>query len=234
MNPVEAASELRSVLDDMTTVMAGELGELFDRAAGTDTAAGRALVIEAYPEIVTPWAVTAAETSALWYDDLAPELPYTAAPATPAPVEQLQASAAWATTQDRALELLIGSAQRVVFGASRDTVVRAADDEPGTRWARTASATACPWCRMLATRHAVYSGRLVRERVGDTGRLVTENGKRYHDNCRCLAVAVRPGRSYEPPSYMEQWEQEYRDAREAAGSGDPKAIMAAYRELLKP
>ncbi|MGY2060686.1 VG15 protein, partial [Nocardia gipuzkoensis] len=116
MNTVEAASELRGVLNDMTVVMAGELGELFDKAGDTDAEAFRALVIEAYPEIVTPWAVTAADTSALWYDELAPELAYTAAPATAPPVEQLQASAAWATTQDKALELLIGSAQRVVFG----------------------------------------------------------------------------------------------------------------------
>ncbi|KZM68470.1 hypothetical protein [Nocardia terpenica] len=234
MNTVEAASELRSVLNDMTVVMAGELGELFDRAAEADPVALRALVVEAYPEIVTPWAVTAAEASALWYEQLAPELDYTAVPAAPAPVEQLQGSAAWATTQDKALELLIGSAQRTIFGASRDTVAGAAERERGAVWARTASPSACPWCRMLATRGAVYSGRLVRERSGDTGRLVTEKGKRYHDNCRCLAIAIRPGRSYEPPSYMQRWEEEYREARDVAGSGDPKAIMAAYRELLKP
>ena len=56
-------------------------------------------------------------------------------------------------------------------------------------------------------------------------------GEKYHDHCHCIAVAVRPGKSYEPPSYVEQWEADYRRARAEAGSGKTKDILSAWRKL---
>lgn len=57
--------------------------------------------------------------------------------------------------------------------------------------------------------------------VGSTG---------YHDYCRCIAVEVRVGQEYEPPEYVQQWDDEYQKARANAGTGDPKAILAAWRQ----
>lgn len=56
-------------------------------------------------------------------------------------------------------------------------------------------------------------------------------GDKYHDHCRCLAVEIRPGKSYEPAPYVEKWNEDYVAARKAAGSGDPKKILAAWRQL---
>lgn len=53
----------------------------------------------------------------------------------------------------------------------------------------------------------------------------------YHDFCRCEPREVRDGQTYEPPDYVYQWDQEYFKAREIAGSGDPKKILAAWRGL---
>lgn len=58
-------------------------------------------------------------------------------------------------------------------------------------------------------------------------------GDKYHNSCRCITVEVRPGRSYEPPSYVEQWEQDYiaasRAVQPGAGAGELKDILAHMR-----
>lgn len=41
-------------------------------------------------------------------------------------------------------------------------------------------------------------------------------GESYHDECRCLAVMIRPGRTYEVPEYAQSWEQDYINATTAA------------------
>lgn len=54
------------------------------------------------------------------------------------------------------------------------------------------------------------------KRVGDLKERRTrgsrELGEKFHDNCHCTAVAVRPGQVYEPPAYVEQWNEDYMDA----------------------
>lgn len=56
---------------------------------------------------------------------------------------------------DVVLSRLSGSVKRMVADASRDTVLSSSLEE-GVRWARYASANACAFCRLLATRQAVY------------------------------------------------------------------------------
>ena len=43
-----------------------------------------------------------------------------------------------------------------------------------------------------------------------------QHGERYHRNCRCVATAVRAGDTYEPPAYVQQWEDAYQAARKQA------------------
>lgn len=65
-------------------------------------------------------------------------------------------------------------------------------------------------------------------------------GDKYHDDCRCTAKAIPAGLDpmevlfNDEPEYAfsaEQWNNEYIKARQAAGSGDPKAILSAWRQL---
>lgn len=65
-------------------------------------------------------------------------------------------------------------------------------------------------------------------------------GDKYHDDCRCTAKAIPAGRDpmevlfADEPEYAfsaEQWNNEYIKARQAADSGDPKAILSAWRKL---
>ena len=158
-------------------------------------------------------------------------------------------------------EKLIGSMTRTVLNGARSTAIINASREGGATWARYASANACKFCRMLAIRGGVYwseesalrvSGRSIggsdyrkversgggtpemehiasgRARRASTKRA---DGDRYHDNCKCMAVEVRPGHTYEPPAYVNDWQAQYTAARQNAGSGSTAAILAAWEQL---
>ncbi|MEJ9078585.1 hypothetical protein WKY82_09205 [Gordonia malaquae] len=154
MNP----EEVRALLAELDKRLGAELAGFWHSIAGeVSSDEFRDLVISAYPEIVTPYIAAAADLGAAWYD-LAPSdnLDYSARPAELAPVEKLQASASWALSTgagDAAVALMQGAATRALFDGLRDTVVENVAAEPGARWARHASANACGFCRMLATRH---------------------------------------------------------------------------------
>lgn len=56
-------------------------------------------------------------------------------------------------------------------------------------------------------------------------------GEKYHDDCHCVAIEVREGQTYTPPDYVAQWSDDYLKARAEAGTGDPKKILAAWRQI---
>ncbi|UJQ86174.1 MuF-like minor capsid protein [Gordonia phage GiKK] len=177
---------------------------------------------DAYVDLVTPGMEFAAEAGATYYD-LAGGDDSTFEPivADPIPEDALRKTARWALAKGDAttgLQMLSGTVPRRLYGVARESVRLSAEAEPGAVWARRAKADACGWCRMLATRGAVYSG--AEQAVG-------RHDDRYHDDCRCLAVAVRPGKRYTPPGYTEQWEDEYKQLTREVGT-DPDAIARAW------
>lgn len=280
-------AERQSLLADLATVAIGDLVGLWRRATVADVEFARFL-IEAFPQIATTYAGVAAGLAADWYDEAAPALAYQA---VVAPINEvaLSKSAQWAlgAAGDAALDRMAGTLQRAVFDGARDTTILNTTLEPGARWARHASANACEFCRMLATRGAVYrterdavrvSGRSVdltesdrRMRAGGAStdellaRRMEQNtyvrgkrkgqtktravrgeralGGKFHDHCHCTAVEVRPGTSYIPPDYVDQWEQDYIAAVKAAsaagetkgdyGAIDVKAVMRHMRAANK-
>ena len=161
---------------------------------------------------------------------------------SPAPLpdpSQLAVSARWALTQNDPLTALRGNAIRNTMNASRDTVILNADRED-VRWVRRAQPNACGFCKMLATRAgqskwaSAYTSRgLARDssgnlRLNDDGQpylvvssrrrrnrkpTARKTGQTYHNHCKCTAVPLRDG-SYDPPDYVEQWERDYRAARD--------------------
>lgn len=98
--------------------------------------------------------------------------------------------------------------QLEVAGAARDTIEFNADadkDLGHPRFARHASANACAFCALMATRGAVY------RTAAAAG-----SGKKYHGHCHCVAYVVFPGEDDESPDYVLGWERAYRDARKSA------------------
>ena len=222
-------TEKRAALAELERLMRGDLDALWRSAGMADDFA--AWVIDAFPELVAQYGGVAADLAAEWYEEAAPALAYQATTAPLPPLEKWAASAAWALNVGdgaSSLDLLGGTAQRGVFDQYRTTIVLNAQTE-GASYARHASANACEFCRMLATRGDVYSSAEGATRVGGRGKAIAPTmpgkfgrkaggvrargkqaiGDRYHDNCHCIAVEVRPGATYEPPPYVAKWQDEY-------------------------
>lgn len=227
------ANALQGVLTDLSTLTVSQLVALFRQYSGRSDFPQ--LVKTAFPQIVEPHAHAAAQITAQWYDELHTESTFHATPTVNLPAERMDKTVDWALyaptetkpepgshvhvyeeEPDVPLSRLSGSAKRMVFDASRDTVTTNASKQD-VKWARYASANACAFCRLMATRGPVYNSeksatKVVGRRGKPTGARAL--GESWHDHCRCLATPVPVGDTYTPPDYTKQWQKDYTDARE--------------------
>lgn len=282
------ATERQLILTQVDKLAQADLEALWRLAEEKASNDFAAYMIEAFPDLATEYAALAAENAAAWYDESPTTTDYVPTTGPLPKVEALTSSARWALGGDGTvgLDRLKGTLQRATFGAARDTITFNADSE-GSKWARHASASACAFCAMMASRGAVYTsekaaagvvgrraeitladrraiaaGRMTREQAyqareryasaraaAKAGKIVGAEkdrrtrgvralGKKYHDHCHCVAVEVRPGQTYEPPDYVQKWDDAYtRASREAPkvgkyGALDPKAILSLMRTDL--
>jgi len=192
-----------------------------------------AFLLDAYPVILDPFIAGAGQVAAEWYRSLAPDKEFAVETAPPPAREALNANLRWALTQLDPVKALTGSAERQVFNGSRDTLLSNASRE-NVRYARYASANACKFCQVLATKtDNFYESKQSAVRVvGRSGRPrgSREIGKKYHDFCRCIPVPVRNG-FYEPPPWVEKWAEDYKAASKA---GDLNDIVNHMRRSQYP
>ena len=193
-SPTEVAA-LQGLILRLSVVAGRSVTQLFSSANSEQ-------MKQAYPDVVDPFLSAAGTLSAEWYDSLAPESTFDTRPSLLPARDVLSASVGWAFSQINPLAAMIGTTERHIFTTSRTTVVENAQRE-GVRFARYASANACAWCRVLATREPVYKS--------------AENSTRGHDNCHCMAVPVRAGDTYTPPDYVKGFLKEYNTARAEVG-----------------
>jgi hypothetical protein len=250
MSLADDAATIQAALKDLVTLLIQELHRMWRLIQGRrlDAVQTRDLLVAASPDLVNPYASAAAKLTATWYDQLVPDSSYRAVTAPLPPEAELAASVRWAVTPlfgpteaattDVPLERLAGSMQRRVFDASRDTVALNVEAEPETRYVRYASATACAFCRMLSLRTQGYylsehSARYVvgRKRGADVYPRGTQAiGEKYHDHCKCIAVAIRAGDTWKPPDYVNRWSQEFEDAKKKASGGSIQDLMREMRK----
>lgn len=246
---VEHARALQSVLTDLTALTGHQLRELFRQHSAAPKFPN--ILRETFPHIVQSHADAAAQVTAQWYDELLPHTgDFRAIPKVDLPPERIAKTVDWAlyaptenkpaepvyqTESDTVLSRLSGSAHRMVFDASRDTVISNGEKQK-VKFARYASANACAFCRLLATRGPVYnSEQSATTVVGKRGIAsgTRQLGEKYHDACRCVAVPIPAGDAYEPPDYVQKWQKEYEQARsdvfDSSDAMTPSNILAAMR-----
>lgn len=98
------------------------------------------------------------------------------------------------------------AATKLVADQGRGTVQGAVQrDRRATAWARTAALNACYFCKLLASRGAIYK----RETVDF----------RAHDGCQCMALPVFAGQKFELSSHASEWARLYQEYA-APYSGD--------------
>ncbi|HEY9353178.1 MAG TPA: hypothetical protein VIP28_08010 [Nocardioides sp.] len=211
---------------DLTTLAIRDLVQYFRTLDPDDLAGMQRSLSEALPELVATYGTAAASLAADWYDELRDAAgpsgrTFRAVPAELPDIGRTDALAGWATsTTDRGLVLsrLSGGLQRIVANADRGTVEGSVRSDPAdARWARHASANACAFCALLATRGAVYHS----EKSAGLG-------AKYHDHCHCVAVPVWGAEEYEPPDYVATWTRAYKET----GSTQTATALSGMRQIL--
>lgn len=238
-----SAAERRFLLDQINRLAQTDLQNLWRAAevlADNDFAD---YVLAGFPELAADYHQVAAQVAASWFEESDPLSGYVARVAAPLPAERLTTTARWALGGDgaQALSRMTGSLQRATFDGARETVFDNIE-ATGSRWIRVARPTACGFCRLLASRTGEdsYSTResavnVVGRRGGRT-RGSRRLGDKFHDDCYCQPVEIRSTQTVsdvlteEDANRVQQWNDEYLKARANAGSGDPKQILAAWRQ----
>lgn len=131
----------------------------------------------AFPTVVDPFMAASGTLSAEWYAGLNPAAAFAVEAAPPISRDVLSANAGWALTQQDVLTALVGSVERQIFNVSRETIISNVERE-GVKYARHASANACTFCQMLATRGAVYASEAAAVRVVGRGKDLTMGERR--------------------------------------------------------
>lgn len=114
-----------------------------------------------------------------------------------------------------------GAADLLVTSIGKDALIAAImGDGKAVKWARVTSPAACAFCRMLATRGAVY-------RTDQTASFVA------HPKCHCTIEAVFHPESYEPTAATRADAALYEAANENVRAGDqPNARLNAFRRAV--
>lgn len=215
-----------------------DLDRFWAQFAGRSPELFRDALLEFVPELVRTYGDVAATVAAEWYEEtraaqVGPGFRAVVGGAVDdAAVQGSVRYAAGSLFTDNpaaGLALLSGALQRFVLYSSRDTVARnVARDPSNPRYGRVPSGThTCAFCSLMASRGFVY---YTRRSAGDLGRGV---GDDYHDDCDCHVVAEWDAdqhhiEGYDPGRLFDM----YRAAREAAGTGDPKPILAQMRAMF--
>jgi hypothetical protein len=108
-------------------------------------------------------------------------------------------------------------AQKLVADTGRGTVQEAVrQDRQATAWARSAARGACAFCKLLASRGAVF-----KEDTADF---------RAHDGCHCGVIPVFRGQRFEPSSQAREWQRIYREYAQGHSGDQLRLFRRALAE----
>jgi hypothetical protein len=198
--------------------------------------------LAAMNQVVAQYSQTSAALAAEFYDAQREAAgvpgPFTVPLADPPPEEQTTASLRWATKDlwprvpddatpaqlepmdvrlDQAEKKAEQVAQKLVADTGRGTVQAAVrQDRQATAWARSAARGACSFCKLLASRGAVYG-----EDTADF---------RAHDGCHCGVIPVFRGQRFELSPHAREWERLYREYAEGHSGDQLRLFRRALAE----
>lgn len=218
------ASAWAAEADALTVLAAAEFASQAADLADINPTVAAGLIRDLAAELAAEYGRASSLLSAEWYEELRPSGTFTATLLEP-DIDKLQNDLSWAMRDLFAEEADAAAAvsrsaevtDLAVRNAGRGTILTNMRRDPlDVRYARHASATACAFCALLATRQATY-------RSEETA------GIEAHRSDHCIAVPVWPGQEVEEAPYVAAWRDAYYESREAVG-GDTKAILAEMRQ----
>jgi len=235
-----SAAERRFLLDQVNRLAANDLDNLWAAAESLSTIDFFDYVVAGFPELANNYHQISGQIAANWFEESAPTSTYVARVAEPILTDKLVASAKWALGGDGLVgkSRLEGTLQRAAFNGARDTTFLNID-QTRSRWIRVARANACAFCRLLASRTGedAFTSKQSAQFVSSSRRRTSrKRGQKYHDHCYCVPVEIRATQSVadvldtDTANLVQRWNDEYLKARANAGTGDPKQILAAWRQ----
>ncbi|MFE0647497.1 hypothetical protein ACFVZH_02750 [Streptomyces sp. NPDC059534] len=169
---------------------------------------------------------------------------FSAQPASEAPDEQVEQSLRWATAdlwptdeEQEAFDVRLAAAQaraesaaqRLVANQGRATMRESADRDRGAvAYARAAALGACYFCKLMASRGAVYKS------AGTAGRNANEQFSgdesvvKFHNDCHCTIIPVFRGQQFQLSEHAAGWDRLYRKYAQ----GHPGDQLRLFRRAL--
>jgi hypothetical protein len=210
--------------------------------------------IDAVTEMVGRYSETSATLAADFYDGEreAAGVPgtFTVPLADPPPDEQVDSSLRWATKDlwprseddatvaqleplevrlEAAMSKADGVTQRLTLDPGRATVREAVKRDPqAVAYARAAALGGCSFCKLLASRGAVYATAETAGREADERFTGDASVVKFHNNCHCAIVPVFRGQRFELSPHAAEWDRLYREHAQ----GHPGDQLSLFRRAL--
>lgn len=101
-------------------------------------------------------------------------------------------------------------AQKLVAGQGRDTVRKAVDQDRGAvAYARAAALGGCAFCKLMASRGAVYKNAQTAGRDANDKFTGDASVVKFHDDCHCAIIPVFRGQQFELSDHAREWDRLY-------------------------
>lgn len=263
MAALAEVNALRDTLDDINVLATRDLAELVRQVTDGLSLSPREVsdtLVELLPQLAYPYAATIVELATDFYmadrSAAGVKSPYRPE-AAPLPEDRRMAALAGygasvlyedPANVTKMLDVMSGGMQRALFDVERDTIweLGSQDEVPVNYQRMTTSAEPCDFCRMLASRGAVYSDKSSTSVVGrGVPTVIYANGKRnrgkgikargkgpkrrdlgedYHDNDKCIGVAVFPGRAQQMEAKALENFELYAEARGYVSDERPRDL----------
>lgn len=192
---------------------------------------------EAVGLVVARYGQMAAALSAEVYEaqraDAGVQSPFQVRLADPPPAEQVEATLRWAakdvwprnpeqsqTTVAQARpqtartavaeRKTIGAVEKLVLDVGRETTRQAIrEDRDAIGYARAAALGACSFCKLMASRGAIYGDLDAVGRAANEDFTGADSVIKFHDWCRCQPIAIYVGDRFELSPQAARWDQLY-------------------------
>ena len=177
---------------------------------------------------------------------------FTTAPAGSPPAEQIAAGLRWATkdlwprdeavatvAQQEPLDVRIEQAmkkaemvtQKLVADQGRDTVRQAVRQDAGAvAYARAAALGGCSFCKLMASRGAVYKNAQTAGREADERFTGEASVVKFHNNCHCTIIPVFRGQQFELSPHAAEWDRLYREYAQGHSGDQLRLFRRALAE----
>lgn len=169
---------------------------------------------------------------------------FDAEPSRSLPDEQVEASLRWAVKDlwretDEPFDVRLAQAQsraeavvqKLVADQGRATMRQATQRDRGAiAYARAAALGACSFCKLMASRGAVYKNAQTAGREADERFTGEASVVKFHDNCSCAIIPVFRGQAFELSPHAAEWDRLYREYAQGHSGDQLRLFRRALAE----